>query len=313
MSGDHGAVRPASGFTFAEERQARRLKVVLGLTVVFVALELTGAIAARSQALLADAIHLLLDVFALALSIVAMRLAIRPPSERFTFGLRRVEPLAAVLNGVLVAAASCAITAEAVSSFASPTSPRPTLMLVVAAAALVVHGVSAWLIHDAIEHRPHPGGHDHDAAGHHAHGHTLNLRGVWLHLVGDVLGAVAALVAAIIIRLGGPRVADPVGSLLVAAMLMAGALKLLRDATLVLLDAAPSHLPTRAVRDAVRAEPGVLDIAHLRVWTLGAGHDAVALKVRAASADGGLAGRIRRRLHDDLGVEFVTVEVADEG
>ena len=108
---------------------------------------------------------------------------------------------------------ACVITREALEDLASPASPRPTVMLVVAAAALVVHGVSAWLIHDAIGHRePAAHAHEHDEAHDHAHddhhhGHALNLRGVWLHLVGDVLGSITALVAAIVIGLGRtPRV-----------------------------------------------------------------------------------------------------------
>ncbi len=306
---------PGTIFTKAEAHQARRLALVLALTTVFVALELVGAVLARSQVLLADGVHLLLDVVALALSIFAMRLAVRPPTERFTFGLRRVEPLAAVLNAILVLLASWAIVHEAASDLASTTLPRPTLMLIVATAALFVHGISAWLIHDAIGHREeHAGRHDHahDHPPSRHHGHALNLRGVWLHLVGDTLGAVAAVVAAIVIRAGGPAVVDPLGGILVAVLLVLGTLKLLKDAVLVLLDAAPAHLPARLVRDVVLGEPGVLAIVHLRVWSLGAGHDAVAVKLRAGATDAGLASRLSHRLRHELGVELVTVEVSSE-
>ena len=325
--GDAHAREPQrpSGFTKAEAHQARRLGLVLGLTTVFAALEIVGAVAAKSQVLLAEGVHLLLDVVALALSIAAMRLAVAPPTERFTFGLRRIEPVAAVLNALLVLVASWAIVHEATGDLASTTVPRPTLMLIVATAALFVHGFSAWLIHDAIEHRAEPSGahaHAHDHAHDHAlahgaparhHGHALNLRGVWLHLAGDTLGAVAAVVAAIVIRAGGPAVVDPIGGILVALLLVLGALKLLRDAVLVLLDAAPVHLPTRAVRDLVLGEPGVLAIVHLRVWTLGAGHDAVAVKLRAGASGAALASRLSHRLRHELGVELVTVEVSNEG
>jgi cobalt-zinc-cadmium efflux system protein len=306
----------ARGFTHAEAHQARRLRLVLGLTAVFVTLEFVGAIAARSQVLLADAVHLLLDVVALAMSIGAMRLAVRAPTDRFTFGLRRVEPLVAVLNAVLVLAASWAIVDEAAQDLSSTTVPRPTLMLIVATAALFVHGMSAWLIHDALEHSGHDDHAHHDHGHAHPprqHGHALNLRGVWLHLVGDTLGAVAAVVAAVVIRFGGPAIVDPLGGILVAVLLVAGAIKLLRDASLVLLDAAPSHLPTRVVRELVLGELGVTGITHLRVWTLGAGHDAVAMKVRVAADDAGLANRLGHRLRHELGVELVTVEVSREG
>jgi len=311
----------------AESRQARRLGVVLAITTVFTGLELAGAAAARSQVLWADGIHLLTDVLALALSIVAMRLAIHPPSDRFTFGLRRVEPIAAVLNGFLVLGASVVIVVEATEDLRGTVSPRPNLMLIVAAAAFVIHGLSAWLLHDVIHHHgegahAEPHAQDHDQEGHDGHhhdhhprphGHALNLRGVWLHLIGDTLGAFAALGAALVIHGGGPPIVDPLGSLLVAAILVVGALKLLGEATMVLLEAAPTHLPARAVRDVIARESGVLDIQDLRVWTLGAGHDAVAVRVRASGSATGLAARIGDRLRHDLHVEQVTVQVNDEG
>jgi cation diffusion facilitator family transporter len=305
--------------------------MVLVLTAAFVSLELTGAVLARSQVLLADGLHLLLDVFALGLSITAMRLAIRPPSDRFTFGLRRIEPLAAVGNGALVLLVACAIVRESLVDLAEPSSPRPTIMLIVATAALVVHGVSAWMIHDAMhavgpalaahdhadDHSPddaHDTGHDHEHG--HAHprgrGHALNLRGVWLHLVGDMLGALTALIAAVVIRAGGSARVDAVGSLLVALILFVGAVRLLRDAGLVLLDAAPSHLPTRAVRDLVLSERGVTEVEELRVWSVGAGHDAATVRVKVGrDAEPEVARRIRGRLRDQLGIELVTVEVTE--
>ena len=311
MSGAHGERSVGSVFTRAEAHQIRRLRAVFALTVVFVGFELAGALFARSQVLLADALHLLLDVLALALSIGAMRLAVRAPTDRFTFGLRRVEPLAALFNGLVVLVVALAIAREAVLDFASTTVPRPTVMLIVAAAALLVHGLSAWLIHDAIEHRDPVHDHAHEHA--HRHGHALNLRGVWLHLVGDVLGAITALVAAVVIQLGGPARVDAVGSLFVALILLVGAGKLLRDATWVLLDAAPAHLAAHVVRELVAADPGVAEVLQLRVWTLGAGHDAVAVEVRARVTDESLASRLRERIQHQLGAELVMVHVTSSG
>jgi cobalt-zinc-cadmium efflux system protein len=292
----HPHTTPRGAFTRAESRQAKRLGVVLAITIAFSSLEMAGALLARSDVLLADAVHLVLDVLALALSIVAMRLAVRPPSDRFTFGLRRVEPLAALLNGLLVLLAACAIVREGVLDLQSTTFPRPGLMLIVAAAALVVHGFSAWLIHDAIEHHI-PDAHSHDHGR--AHGHHLSLRAVWLHLAGDALGAVVALVAAMIIRFGGSARVDAVGSMLVGLIL-------------VLMDAAPAHLPAHAIRDLVRVEPGVAEVVDVRVWTLGAGHHAAAITVHAASPEMDLVTQIHDKLHGAMGIELVLVEVLRE-
>jgi len=135
-----------------------------------------------------------------------------------------------------------------------------------------------------------------------------------LHLLGDTLGSFAALVAALVIRLGGPAAVDPLASFLVAAVLVVSAVRLVRDATLVLLEAAPPHLPVLAVRRAILGTPGVEEVHDMHVWTLGAGHDAITVHVRAARADPRLSRDLSQRLRHEFGVEYVTVqvEVTDE-
>jgi cation diffusion facilitator family transporter len=205
---EHGAHAPAGGFTAGEARQARGLATVLAIVAVFFGFELFGALIAHSVVLEADALHLLMDVLALAVSLVAMRVAVRRPTPRFTFGMRRAEPVAGIFNAGLVLAATVEIIREAVAELHGGGEPRAGIMLVVAAAALVVNGVSAWLMHGVLheghahghehQHDPHAHSHDpahdHDHAPHHDHdhdhgaapaaaprktrGHSLNLRGV---------------------------------------------------------------------------------------------------------------------------------------
>ena len=158
---------PAHGkFTAREARQAKRLLQVLVIVGVFFVFELAGAIAARSVVLQADALHLFMDELALGMSLVAMRLAVRKPTQRFTFGLRRAEPVAALMNAGLVLVATAEIVNEGIAELRGHGEPRPLVMLVVAAGALVVNGISAWLLHGAI----HDHGHDH--AHGHAHDHA---------------------------------------------------------------------------------------------------------------------------------------------
>jgi cobalt-zinc-cadmium efflux system protein len=303
---DHApASKPTGAFTAGEAKQAKRLFIVLVTIAIFFVAELAGAIAAKSEVLKVDALHLLMDVFALAMSLVAMRLAVRRPTARFTFGLRRAEPVAALFNAGLVMAATAGIIREGISELRTGAeSPNTGIMLVVALAALAVNGLSAWLIHGAIHH--HDEGHAKEHA--HGHGHAMNLRGAWLHLLGDTLGSLAAIIAAIIIRVGGPPSVDPIASFFVAAILIIGALRLVRDGTLVLLEAAPPHLPVGAVRNVVGAFPGVLEVHDLHVWTLGAGHDAITVHVRA-KPDPAIARRISDKVRASFGVEYVTVQV----
>jgi Co/Zn/Cd efflux system component len=273
-------------FTDREAKQARRLRMVLALVGGFFVLELTGAILADSVVLQADALHLLMDVLALSVSLLAMRLAVRRPTPRFTYGLRRAEPVAAIFSAVLVLATTALLHDS------------------------IGHGHDHGHAHDPDNPDDHEGhAHDHPPQAGKASGHALNLRGAWLHLLGDALGAVAAIVAAVVIRFGGPSAADPIASFAVAAILLAGSLRLLRDAILVLLEASPKHLPVATIRSLIAGFPGVVAIHDLHVWTLGAGHDAITAHVCTESRDPMFGRHLSDAIRDALEVEYVTVQV----
>jgi cobalt-zinc-cadmium efflux system protein len=312
--------------TATERKQARRLLIVTIVIALFFVFELAGAKAARSDVLLADAYHLFMDVFALGISLGAMRVASRRPNARFTFGLRRAESVAALVNGALVLGVCVELVRDAIADLSSSVAPRPTIMLVVASAALVVNGLSAWLLHGAMHVHVHAHGghahggdhdhghgheHDEDDEGHEppAHAHHLNLRGAWLHLLGDALGSLAAFAAGLVIRMGAPAWVDPVASFFVVAILVVGAARLLRDAGLVLLEAAPARLPVSRVRKMVLAFPGVTGLHALHVWSLGTGHDAISVHVTTTGADAALGRRLGERLRQRFAIEYVTVQV----
>jgi|GEM_PF-68483 len=147
-----------------EAKQARRLVIICLVVASFFVVELLGARAARSDVLEADAFHLLMDVLALVISLGSLRLARAKPTERFTYGLRRVEPLAALINGLLVFGVAVDLVHDGLAHLAEPTMPRSGLMLAVASGALVVNAFSAWLLHGAMH------SHGHDRA--HEHGHN---------------------------------------------------------------------------------------------------------------------------------------------
>jgi cation diffusion facilitator family transporter len=318
----------------------------------------------------ADALHLLTDVLALGLSLFAMRLAVRRPTPRFTYGLRRAEPVAAIFSALLVLATTAGIVFEGVEALDHRKAPHAGVMLAVASMALVVNGLSAWLLHDVMgephlhhadpdnpDSTPAEGGvveRDGTSDGTSAeggvvnsdkrgvvnsdeggvvnsdergavtpeagaprgavpaakpHSHTLNLRGARLHLLGDTLGAFAALCAAVVVRFGGHPAADPIASFVVAVILLVGSLRLLRDATHVVFEAAPLHLPPDTVRQIVLGFPGVVAVHDLHVWSLGAGHDAITVHVRAISTDVTLGHRLSERIRAALHAEYVTVQV----
>ncbi|MBX3191120.1 MAG: cation transporter [Labilithrix sp.] len=332
----------ASVATETETRQARRLFIVLLIIAAFFVVELLGAKAAQSDVLEADAYHLLMDVLALGVSLGAMRVATRHPSPRFTFGLRRAEPLAALVNGALVIGVVVELVRDSVEHLAHPTTPKSGIMLAVATAALAVNGLSAWVLHGAMHaghdhgpaekkngeqgakkhahahhgHAHHDHAHDHDFEdeGHEppAHAHHLNLRGAWLHLLGDAMGSLSAFVAGLAIRFGAPPIVDPLASFLVVTILVIGALRLIRDAAFVLLEAAPARLPVARVRKAVLSHPGVRSVHALHVWALGTGHDAVSVHVVADQVHAGLATKLSEDLRERFALEYATVQVEVE-
>lgn len=266
--------------------QERRLRMVFGLTMGFFVAEYTGAVWARSSVLKLDAVHLLMDVLALGASLFAMALTRRPATPRFSFGFGRAESLVALFNAGLVLIAVVEIVREGIEKWSTREPPLAGPMLLVSIGALLVNGLSAYLLHGAIHH-----GHDHDHAGHdhrtpehaghqHSHeGHALNLRSARLHLLGDTLGSLAALVAALVIYFGGPAFIDPVASWLVGAILLFGAVRLVREASWILLEAAP-----RAIRmDKLTAdlEATGLHIETIHVWAIGAGKNSAACIVKS--------------------------------
>lgn len=312
--------------TAGERHQARRLFLVLFLIAGFCAAQAAGAAWADSDVLRAEALHLLADVGVLGLACAGIRLSVERPSARFTFGLRRVEPLLAMVNALIVLGATALLVVQAIADWSRPSGLRADRMLYVAAAGLVVNGIAASLIHGAMapparrsrEPQADEGAapcsdHSHlhlaHAAQHGGHGHSLNLRGAWLHLIGDALGSLSALVAALIIRLGGSPRFDAVATFVVAAILVYGASRLLWDAALVLLEATPKSLSIDRVREVILQTAGVLEVRDLHVWTLGAGHEAITAHVTAAESDGHLAAHVERRLRQIFRAEYITIQI----
>jgi cobalt-zinc-cadmium efflux system protein len=214
--------------------------------------ELAVGVWSGSLSLLADAGHMLSDATALVASLVVAHIAARPRSPRNTYGFRRAEVLAALLNAGLLAVAGVAILREAFERFAAPPMVHGRGMLATAAGGLVVNLLAAWILHR-------------DGGG------GLNVRSALLHVLGDALGSVAAMVAGVIVLTTGWRLADPLASLGIALLLGLGVWHLLREATSVIMESAPAHLDTLALEAAIRAMPGVASVHDLHVWSITAG------------------------------------------
>ncbi len=273
---------------------ARRLALTLGLSAVYLIVEVVGGIVSGSLALLADAGHMLSDVAALALSLVAMRIAHRPPTLRRTYGYHRAEILAALANGAALVAIAALIAREAVERFAHPSDVRAGLMLAVASGGLVINLLSLALLHR-------------DRAA------SLNLRGAWLHVLTDTLGSVQAMAAGALIAWFGWRWADPLASLLIALLVAYSAWGLVRESITILMEGVPSGIDLGEVRDLLAAAAGVRSVHDLHVWTISSGFIALSAHVVAgAEAGPDLASELGRIVLEKTGIAHTTIQVVPE-
>jgi cobalt-zinc-cadmium efflux system protein len=279
----HGDGTPAA----ANRRQWRRLAAALGSSVVVLTAVTIGGLVSGSLALLADAAHQLADVFALALALTATTLAARPPSQQRTFGWERAEVLAAGADALLLLGVTAWVAVEAVDRLRHPQPINAPLMLAAAAFGLVAGAVSLGFLH---------GGHRESFA----------MRGAYLEVLGDLLGSLAAAVAAIVIWAGGPLRSDAVASLLIAALMAPRALALLASAAHVLLEGAPRGLDLGHVREHILGVPGVLEVHDLHAWTITSGRPVLTAHVVVTDdAIGGDCGAsVLDRLADCLDHHF---------
>lgn len=232
--------------------ERKRLTFVLALTAAFMVAEVVGGVLSNSLALLADAGHMLTDVAALGLSLFAMHLARRPARPDRTFGYVRLEILAALVNGALLLVISVFIAWEAWERFQTPQDIDAPIMLGVASVGLVVNVIGALMLH--------------------AHaGENLNVRGAYLHVLGDLLGSIGAIVAGLVILATGWTVADPIASALIGILILVGAWRLVLEAAEVLLEMAPRHVKMDAVVADLCTIPDLDEVHDLHVWTLTSG------------------------------------------
>ena len=290
---DHGAAghrhTPPSG-----PGTERRLGWAIALTGGFTLVETVGGVLSGSLALLADAGHMLTDVGALLLALVAVRLARRPGDPRRTFGYARLEVLAAFVNGVALLALAAWILVEAALRLLDPVPVLTGPMLAVAVAGLVVNLASFAVLH---------GG----AAD------SLNVRGALVHVLGDLLGSVAAIVAALTIHWTDWTPADPILSALVALLIVRSGWEVTRRSGHILLEGAPEGVDGEAVRRALVTLPGVEAVEHVHLWSLTPERTLASLHLRVApNAPPTTLRDAKAVLREAFGIEHATIEVDSE-
>lgn len=271
---------------------SRRLRLVLVLTALYMLAEVIGAWFTGSLALLADAGHMFTDVAALVLALIAVWFGSRPATSRKTFGYYRLEIIAALVNGVTLVVISLFIFYGAYERWLSPPVVRSGPMIAVAVGGLVVNLICAWILHAR-------------------HEVDLNLRGAWMHVMGDALGSVAAILAGICMLLFGWYAADAVFSVVISLLIIWGSVRLIKESTNVLLEGTPAHINLAAVENAILDTKGVADVHDLHVWTITSGREALSAHVIHADtiSQPDLLRELRAKLHDRFGVDHLTIQM----
>jgi len=254
--------------------------------------EVAGGWLTGSLALLADAGHMFTDAAALILALTAVWFASRPATPKKTFGYYRLEIIAALVNGVALVVIALLIFYGAYQRWLEPPVVKSGPMILVASGGLLVNLFCAWILHSKDE-------------------IDLNMRGAWLHVMGDALGSIAAILAGACMMFFGWYAADPFFSVVISLLIIVGSVRLIRESTNVLLEGTPAHINLAAVEDAILATSGVNNVHDLHVWTITSGREALSAHVIHAHSisQPDLLKELRTKLHDRFGVDHLTIQM----
>jgi len=294
----HGHVYPA-GLT-GTARHRRRLLLVVGITATVFVGEVIGGLLSGSLALLADAGHMLTDSTGLVIALIAASLAARPATAGRTFGLQRAEVLAALVNGLLLVGVAVWVLSQAVGRWNNPADISSGLMLTVALLGAAANVAGLLILHAGQK-------------------ESLNVRGAYLEVLGDLLGSVAVVIAALVIEFTGYTRADSIASIAIFVLIIPRAWSLLREVVDVLLEAAPRGVDLAQVRRHIEQVPGVVGVHDLHAWTITSGVPVLSAHVIVDEAciSQGRSGEVLDRLADCLGehfdVDHCTFQIEPEG
>jgi cobalt-zinc-cadmium efflux system protein len=282
----------------ASSRNAeKRLWIALIVSTVIVIVEFAGGYLGQSLALISDSGHVLTDVLAVGVGILTLRLGRKRHTPRRTFGYHRAEIFAALINGSTLIAVALLIIYEAFLRLQQPPTVQGQLVLAIASVGLLGNLGLAGLL---------------SRSG----GTNLNVRGVFLHTVGDALSSVAVIVSSIIVIFTGYQGIDPLAAAVIGVLVMLSAYRLVRDSTNILLEATPRQMDLETIAKTISSVDGVRGVHDLHVWTITSGLYALSGHVTVDAdmiSDGSkIVGKIAARLRDSFGIEHVTLQIEKE-
>lgn len=269
---------------------ARPLAIAVALTLGYALIELLGGLWSGSLALLADAGHMATDSAALLFALAANIIARRPVSDRYSFGLARVEVIAAFVNSLAMMAVVAWIFYEAINRLTTPVPVKGLGVFAIATIGLLINIAVAWSLSRDRE--------------------NINTRAALVHVMGDLLGSVAAILAGIIIYFGGPLMVDPLLSMFVAALILRSAFGVLRETTFVLLDSVPHGVDYKKVGLSLAQVPGIVSVHDLHVWAMVPGRSALSAHVLVDDIERWpvILHQARHLMQRDFGIDHITLQ-----
>lgn len=253
--------------------------------------EFWGGYFSNSLALMADAVHMLSDAMALGVSIFAAWISMRPATFQKTFGYHRAEIFAAFFNGIMLLAIVGFIVYEALGRLKNPPDINAPILIVVATGGLIINIISAKILHSSKE-------------------DSLNVKGAYLHILGDMLGSFGAVVVGIAILFFDLHILDPIISFFIASLILVSAFRLISEALDILLEASPANIDVESINNALLELPMVEGVHHLHVWSISSGKTALSVHIVTSSPD--LCETLlvaQKLLKEDFGINHVTVQI----
>jgi cobalt-zinc-cadmium efflux system protein len=289
---DHG-----HGHNHHSSNNKKALKLSFFIIATYMIVEITGGVLTNSLALLSDAGHMLSDAAALGLSYLALTFGEKGASLSKTFGYKRFEILAAFINGITLIAISVYIFWEAYQRILNPPEVISTGMLIVAVIGLIVNIVAAYILMRG----------DKDE--------NLNVRSAFLHVLGDLLGSVGAIVASLLIMFFGWNLADPIASVIVAILIIISGYRVTKESFHILMEDAPTNIDVAKVKDSLLALTGIKDVHDLHIWSITSDFPALSchIVIDQGIAHQELLNRAKKLLHDEYHIEHTTIQIDING
>jgi cobalt-zinc-cadmium efflux system protein len=279
-----------------QQNSQKRLLLSLAVTIVIFIAEALGGILSQSLALLSDAGHVLTDAFALGLSLIALLIMKRPSDYKATYGYQRIGILAALINGISLVAIAIFIFKEAFNRFHAPPEINSSVMLSIAAAGFAGNLIMAWIL-----------GHKH---------HDLNMKSVWLHVLGDTVSSAGVIIAGLIIKFTGWVLADTIASGIVGCMIIIGGVRVIKEALWIFLELSPIGFHADEISEKLSKVEGVINIHDVHIWSIGHGIPAFSAHVQIHDQKISEADTIRQEIehlleHTGIRHSVIQIECAE--